>query len=58
MTAIAAKSVEARSLSFCVDLAGAGAGTGEIVILLHRFVQTWHAWRAERDAPEATGYRA
>ncbi len=46
----------ANGLAFTADVAG--PRDGDVVLLLHGFPQTRHAWRAELRALAAAGYRA
>ena len=49
-------SVAANGLAFTADVAG--PADADLVLLLHGFPQTRHAWRAELRALAAAGYRA
>ncbi|HKC51685.1 MAG TPA: alpha/beta hydrolase [Myxococcota bacterium] len=49
-------SMAANGLVFTAD--AAGPRDGDVVLLLHGFPQTRHAWRAELRALAAAGYRA
>ena len=49
-------SVTANGLEFTVDVAGPDGG--DLVVLLHGFPQTRHAWRTELAALAAAGFRA
>lgn len=49
-------SIAANGLVFTADVAG--PASGELVLLLHGFPQTRHAWRAELRAVAAAGFRA
>ena len=46
----------ANGLAFTADVTG--PRDGDVVLLLHGFPQTRHAWRAELRALAAAGYRA
>jgi pimeloyl-ACP methyl ester carboxylesterase len=48
--------IAANGLAFTADVAG--PPSGDLVLLLHGFPQTRHAWRAELRALSAAGYRA
>jgi pimeloyl-ACP methyl ester carboxylesterase len=48
--------IAANGFAFTVDVAG--PPDGDVVLLLHGFPQTRHAWRAELHALAAAGYRA
>lgn len=48
--------VVAGDLAFTADITGPAGG--DLVLLLHGFPQTRHAWRAELESLAAAGYRA
>ena len=48
--------IETHGLTFTADLAG--PSEGDLVLLLHGFPQTRHAWRAELKSLAAAGFRA
>ena len=48
--------IGAGGLTFTVDTAG--PADGDLVLLLHGFPQTRHAWRAELESLAASGFRA
>ncbi len=56
MIEIETVSMAANGLAFTADVAG--PRDGDVVLLLHGFPQTRHAWRAELRALAAAGYRA
>jgi pimeloyl-ACP methyl ester carboxylesterase len=56
VTPVSTESLAANGFVFTADLAG--PRDGALVLLLHGFPQTRHAWRAELRALAAAGYRA